>query len=51
MKKTLIEKTDASIAAVRGAKTAIQKEKATEAYITNFQKMAKVQDEFNNIHS
>ena len=47
--KTLIEKTDASIAAVRGAKTAIQKEKATEAYITNFQKMAKVQDEFKNM--
>jgi hypothetical protein len=47
--KTLKEKTDASIAAVRGAKTAIQKENATEAYLKNFQRMAKVQDEFKNM--
>ena len=46
--KTLKDKTEASLAAVRGAKTAIQKEKATEAYLKNFQRMARVEDDFKN---
>jgi hypothetical protein len=47
--KALKAKTDASIAALTNAKTAIQKEKATDSYIKNFQKLAKTQDEFKNL--
>lgn len=42
-------KTEASLTALRGAKTAIQTEKYSEAYLKNFQRLARIEDEFKNI--
>ena len=43
-------KTEASLTALRGAKTAIQTEKYSEAYLKNFQRLARIEDEFKNIN-
>lgn len=47
--KAMKAKTEASLASLKGAKTAIQTEKYSEAYLKNFQSLARIEDEFKNI--